>query len=62
VEAYEYLDGMPELLQDLKDAGVEMHAMSNYPVWYRHINDKLRLDRQRCCPRLQNQYSPQQPL
>lgn len=45
VDAYEFLGGMPELLQDLTDAGVEMHAMSNYPIWYRHINSKLELDR-----------------
>ena len=36
---------MEQLLQDLQQAGVELHAMSNYPVWYKHVNKKLGLDR-----------------
>ena len=36
---------MQQLLEELGDQGVEMHAMSNYPVWYKDINAKLRIDR-----------------
>lgn len=43
VEFYEYLPGMEELLSELSSAGVEMHAMSNYPVWYENIEAKLKL-------------------
>jgi phosphoglycolate phosphatase-like HAD superfamily hydrolase len=45
VDAYEWIDGMEQLLQDLQQAGVELHAMSNYPVWYKHVNQKLGVDR-----------------
>ena len=38
---YRFLDGIEELLQELKLAGVEMHIMSNYPVWYKRIEAKL---------------------
>ncbi|GFR43076.1 hypothetical protein Agub_g4083 [Astrephomene gubernaculifera] len=40
--SYRYLDGMPQLLGRLKAAGFEMHAVSNYPTWYRLIEEKLR--------------------
>ena len=43
--AYELLDGIEELLSDLKRAGVEMHALSNYPDWYLLIERKLALSR-----------------
>ncbi len=42
-DAYAFLDGMDDLLADLKSADVEMHALSNYPVWYRMIEEKLSL-------------------
>ena len=45
IESCHYLDGAQELLQELAEKKVEQHAMSNYPVWYRHINAKLQLDR-----------------
>ena len=44
-EAYDWLDGMQQLLADLKAAGHSMHALSNYPVWYQLIEGKLRLSR-----------------
>ena len=44
-EAYELLDGVEELLSDLKAARVEMHALSNYPDWYLLIERKLALSR-----------------
>jgi FMN hydrolase / 5-amino-6-(5-phospho-D-ribitylamino)uracil phosphatase len=45
VEDYRYLDGMESLLADLSSAGHALHLMSNYPSWYRLIEDKLRLSR-----------------
>lgn len=42
---YEYIDGIEPLLAELKDNGVPMHALSNYPVWYEVIEDKLKLSR-----------------
>ena len=43
VAQYEYLPGAQELLQQLQQAGHEMHIVSNYPVWYEWIEEKLRL-------------------
>lgn len=46
VEAsYRFLDGIPTLLDALREAGVEMHALSNYPTWYRRIERRLGLSR-----------------
>ncbi len=42
---YEWLDGMEALCRRLKDAGYAQHTLSNYPVWYRLIEDKLRVSR-----------------
>jgi HAD superfamily hydrolase (TIGR01509 family) len=44
-DAYVYLDGIEPLLAELKAAGHAMYALSNYPVWYRVIDDKLGLSR-----------------
>jgi HAD superfamily hydrolase (TIGR01509 family) len=41
--AYRYLDGIEELLADLRTAGVPMHALSNYPKWYEMIEERLGL-------------------
>jgi HAD superfamily hydrolase (TIGR01509 family) len=43
--AYQYLDGIEPLLAELVAAGHPMYALSNYPVWYRLIDDKLGLSR-----------------
>jgi HAD superfamily hydrolase (TIGR01509 family) len=43
--AYSWIDGTEALLGDLKSAGCELHLMSNYPVWYQLIEDKLGLSR-----------------
>ncbi len=43
--AYRWVDGMHELLVELHQAGVEVHAMSNYPVWYHLIEEELGLGR-----------------
>jgi HAD superfamily hydrolase (TIGR01509 family) len=44
-EAYAWIDGMEELLAELKASSVEMHALSNYPDWYLLIERKLKLSR-----------------
>ena len=44
-EAYRFLPGIEALLGELLAAGVEMHALSNYPVWWRLIEAKLELSR-----------------
>ncbi len=43
--AYRLLPGIEDLLVDLRAAGVEMHALSNYSVWWRLIEDRLELSR-----------------
>ncbi|CAO2832564.1 unnamed protein product [Amaranthus hypochondriacus] len=40
---YSFLDGVEELLRALKINNYEMHAFTNYPVWYQMIEDKLNL-------------------
>jgi len=44
VEGYKLTDGMPELLQDLQDAGHKLHGFTDYPEWYTLIEDKLGLE------------------
>ena len=39
--SYRWLPGLEELLAELRDAGLIMHAFSNYPVWYRLIEERL---------------------
>jgi HAD superfamily hydrolase (TIGR01509 family) len=43
--AYRWLDGMEGVLADLHAAGLTIHALSNYSVWYELIDEKLRLSR-----------------
>lgn len=43
--AYRYLDGIEPLLAALAGAGHQLHALSNYPVWYRLIESRLGLSR-----------------
>jgi HAD superfamily hydrolase (TIGR01509 family) len=43
--SYRWLPGLEELLAELHDAGCRMHAFSNYPVWYRLIEERLRPSR-----------------
>lgn len=43
--AYRWLDGIEPLLSRLEDAGYEMHTFSNYPCWYRMIEEKLGISR-----------------
>ncbi|CAI9787146.1 unnamed protein product [Fraxinus pennsylvanica] len=42
-KGYYYIEGVEELLQALKKNGYEMHAFTNYPIWYKIIEDKLKL-------------------
>ncbi len=44
-DAYCWIEGMEPLLRELKAAGVPMHALSNYPPWYRLIDERLQLSR-----------------
>jgi HAD superfamily hydrolase (TIGR01509 family) len=43
--SYRWLPGMEELLGELHAAGCSMHAFSNYPVWFRMIEERLRVSR-----------------
>lgn len=43
--AYRWLDGVEPLLEELRRRGVPMHALSNYPRWYRIIEEQLALSR-----------------
>jgi len=42
---YRLLDGVEPLLDRLKQARVEMHACSNYPVWWRNVEKSVALSR-----------------
>jgi len=43
--SYRWLPGMEELLAALAARGLEVHALSNYPEWYRMIEERLTLSR-----------------
>ncbi len=40
---YRWLDGMRELVARLTSRGYELHALSNYPIWYEMLDEKLEL-------------------
>ncbi|MBI2394185.1 MAG: HAD-IA family hydrolase [Deltaproteobacteria bacterium] len=42
---YAWLPGVEPLLAELSAQGVEMHALSNYPPWWRLIEERLALSR-----------------
>lgn len=44
-EAYRFVDDMEALLECLAEEGYEIHALSNYPIWYRIIEEELELSR-----------------
>lgn len=44
-QAYCWLDGMEPVLQELASRGQPMHVLSNYPVWYRWIEERLGISR-----------------
>ena len=43
--SYAWLAGMEQLLGSLAGQGIAMHALSNYPVWYEWIEERLQLSR-----------------
>ena len=43
--SYRWLPGVEKLLTELHDAGCAMHTFSNYPVWYRMIEERLGMSR-----------------
>ncbi|KAL4609821.1 hypothetical protein ACB092_08G008500 [Castanea dentata] len=42
---YSYIEGVEELLHALKQNCYEIHAFTNYPIWYKMIEDKLKISR-----------------
>ncbi|KAG2693927.1 hypothetical protein I3760_08G118100 [Carya illinoinensis] len=42
---YSYIEGVEELLHALKQNKYEIHAFTNYPIWYKMIEDKLKVSR-----------------
>ncbi len=44
-DAYCWLPGIESLLVELRERGVPMHALSNYPNWYQLIDERLALSR-----------------
>lgn len=44
-ERYRIVDGMQALLTELRDADIEIHALSNYPVWWQVIERTCELSR-----------------
>jgi HAD superfamily hydrolase (TIGR01509 family) len=42
-QAYSWIDGMPELLMELRKSKVRMCALSNYPEWYQLVEERLAL-------------------
>jgi len=44
-EAYAFVPGMEALLTRLHAAGYELHAFSNYPDWWRLVEERLALSR-----------------
>lgn len=43
--AYDWVEGVEEIVTELHAKGIEMHALSNYPVWYQIIEKKLHLSK-----------------
>ncbi len=44
-DGYRIVDGMVELMSELRAEGIPMYALSNYPVWWREIEATLTLSR-----------------
>jgi FMN phosphatase YigB (HAD superfamily) len=44
-DGYAWLPGIEPLLRTLSAAGVEMHTLSNYPAWFRMIEQRLGVGR-----------------
>ena len=41
---YKYLVGIPEILGQLKQRDIPCHVLSNYPIWFEVLNEKVGLD------------------
>ena len=44
-EAYVWVEGMEALLGELRERAWPMHALSNYPLWYQLVEQRLGLSR-----------------
>jgi HAD superfamily hydrolase (TIGR01509 family) len=44
-DAYAFIEGIEPMLAELKARGIPMYALSNYPTWYRLIDERLGLSR-----------------
>lgn len=44
-QAYRWIPGTEAILRDMSHRGYEIHALSNYPVWYQWIEERLQLSR-----------------
>lgn len=44
-ESYDFIPGLQPILTKLRDSPHPVHALSNYPVWYQIIEQKLELSR-----------------
>lgn len=44
-DAYRWLDDAESMLRQLAESRIRIHAFSNYPTWYRTIEDRLHLSR-----------------
>mmetsp|Transcript_25872 Transcript_25872/g.102027 ORF Transcript_25872/g.102027 Transcript_25872/m.102027 type:complete len:234 (-) Transcript_25872:165-866(-) len=40
-ETYSWIDGMQDLMSELHSMGVEMHLFTNYPVWWKMVEEEL---------------------
>ncbi|XP_038889795.1 flavin mononucleotide hydrolase 1, chloroplatic [Benincasa hispida] len=45
ISGYSYLEGIEELLIALKEKNYEIHAFTNYPIWYEMIEEKLKISK-----------------
>ena len=45
INGYRWIEGVEQLLYKLRSRDVEMHIITNYPVWYKRIEAKLALSR-----------------
>lgn len=45
VAQYRFVDGIEALLTELHASGVPMHALSNYPTWFRDLDAQLGVSR-----------------
>ncbi|KAJ3671487.1 hypothetical protein LUZ60_007566 [Juncus effusus] len=45
VQNFSYVDGIEPILNGLKQNNYEIHAFTNYPIWYMLIEEKLKLSK-----------------